>query len=443
MQITDLLTEEVFSSLAVGYHRTRNLKNTNAIGESGFKAGDRAMYGKGIYLTYSFDDQQDERMKETYGPFIIRCKVNLSGFLVFDEDIANRVYGADSSMEDQLAFFGIPRKDMEQYGVLRLQSEGGYWPGSYIAHERRPLTSNQARAFAYWFFEKPRKLKRPIKGLVFTGQQDGRVIVAYEPQVVIPFAWARVIDLNKTQETVKWNRIAPVIAAPKAPMREFERAYRYFREQGFTLIQRGSVGAVLMGKRNGDFLSVTITERENSIRVQAYANRVDPLTTKVPNYSAHMGWPLYWKEEQFDKLPLQQIMNEIIATHDALPTRLQQHTKFASDYIRWLLKGSPSVNIEKLPGRDYGRDKVKLHAGSVSVELDKPYLDFATGKLWIATRPWPLELGFNNQRWGTGIEGAYQSMLNLVLFVRHPELLQWPNDLKPGVLKDIKAKLKE
>jgi hypothetical protein len=56
------LYEKILGNLAIGYHRTRNLQNTNAIGESGFKIGARTMYGAGIYLTYDFDDQQDERV---------------------------------------------------------------------------------------------------------------------------------------------------------------------------------------------------------------------------------------------------------------------------------------------------------------------------------------------------------------------------------------------
>src|ERR1044072_8844307 len=108
MHTGDILNEEVFSSLAVAYHRTRNLKDTNAIGQSGFKAGGGARYGKGIYLTYDFDDQQDEYMTRNYGPFVIRCKVNLTGFLIFDPKIATLVYGSRSSLQDQFAYFGIP-----------------------------------------------------------------------------------------------------------------------------------------------------------------------------------------------------------------------------------------------------------------------------------------------------------------------------------------------
>ena len=91
------LFERVLGKLAIAYHRTHNIKGTKEIGTTGFKVGKGNTYGTGIYLTYQFEDQQDERMKKTYGPFIIRCKVNLDGFLILDADIAKIVYGIDSS----------------------------------------------------------------------------------------------------------------------------------------------------------------------------------------------------------------------------------------------------------------------------------------------------------------------------------------------------------
>jgi hypothetical protein len=426
MRIGEFLSEEVFASLAIAYHRTRNLKKTNAIGESGFKAGSGKMYGKGIYLTYSFDDQQDDYMMEHYGPFIIRCKINLTDFLIFDADVAIKVYGANASLDAQLASFGISSEMMK----------GVFYPSG------SEYTSYKAKPFAHWFSRNANKLKRRLKGLVFTGENDGRVIVAYDPTSVIPFAWARVINQAKTRETVRWHKITPSIPAVTQTMPEFQRAYRYLRTHGFTLLSHGSHGATLMGVRNGDYLTIVITEQADRTMVKAFCTRIDPFKTKLAGYAEHRGWPLLYKDFT-GQLPLSGILQTILTTHDAMKQRPDQHVRFTESLLHHIMKPGVAITRQDKPGSDYRSDEIMLAAGSIKVELDSPYQDFTTGKLWIASKPVPAQLGFNDgsRRGPVSVEGAYQSLLHMVLFLRKGDALTWPDDLQPKFIADLTTEL--
>ena len=439
MRIGDVLVEEVFSSLSVAYHRTRNLKNTNAIGESGFKAGDRGTYGKGIYLTYSFDDQQDDRMKELYGPFIVRCKVNLTDFLIFDRDVAARVYGATkATLEDQFAYFGVKPTDLKR-AFFPHQEDGTL---SDLTGSR--YTSEVARVFAAWLLRTAPTLKRPIKGLVFTGRQDGRVIVAYDPAPVIPFAWARVVNNDKTRETVKWNKIAtPPMAPPIETMPEFQRAYRFFREQGFTLVSRGSAGATLVGIRDGGYITITIT---NSL-VKSFLTRRDPVVAaqKYPGYYEKLGERLFWEDFGDKPLPLRQIADTIFSEVDGMKQRPEQHVQFTEALLHRLLKPGFHVQRQDVTGPDYRRDKIHLTAGSIKVELDMPYYAHTSGKLWVATKPVPIELGFNDGVMRHGgqpdLEAAYAVLLQMIIFAHPSQAQTWPDDLQPQFVAELKAAL--
>jgi hypothetical protein len=436
MRTGDLLVEEVFSSLSVAYHRTRNLKNANAIGESGFKAGGGAMYGKGIYLTYNFDDQQDDYMKEHYGPFIIRCKINLTDFMIFDPDVAARVYGPKASFDEQLKHFGIPHEAMQS--VFYFQSGSQY-------------TSARAKQFANWLFSGGTKtvrddvrFKRPIKGLVFTGENDGRVIVAYDPSPVIPFAWARVVNNEKTRETVKWNKIAtPPMTTPTEVMPEYQRAYRFFREQGFTLVSRGPAGATLIGIRDGGYITITITHS----LVKSFLTRHDPLVAakKYPGYYEKLGERLFYEDFGDKPLPLRQIADTIFGEVDALKQRPEQHVQFTEALLHRLLKPGFHVQRQDVTGPDYRRDKTHLTAGSIKVELDMPYYAHTSGKLWVDTKPVAIELGFNDGTMRHGgkpdPEEAYAVLLQMVMFAHPMQAQIWPDDLQPQFVADLKNAL--
>ena len=86
------------------YHRTASKESVAGIFNNGFKKEyfKYGMYGTGIYCTLTV--QTSNRIKDSYGDYMIRCKVKdgFKGFLIFNDNLAQSVYGDNHSIEDQL-----------------------------------------------------------------------------------------------------------------------------------------------------------------------------------------------------------------------------------------------------------------------------------------------------------------------------------------------------
>ncbi len=100
-----LLKERVYNqNYAVCYHRTERSDLVNILKTSGFKVSGEngTMYGAGWYMTYEERSQRNDHMASTFGPYIIKSRVSLNGFVIFDEEIAKEVYGKDYDLPDQV-----------------------------------------------------------------------------------------------------------------------------------------------------------------------------------------------------------------------------------------------------------------------------------------------------------------------------------------------------
>ena len=71
------------------------------------------MYGTGIYCALTV---QTSNTLKGYGNYMIRCKVKdgFNGFLIFDDKLAQSIYGDNHSIEDKLKIL-IPKEFMKQY----------------------------------------------------------------------------------------------------------------------------------------------------------------------------------------------------------------------------------------------------------------------------------------------------------------------------------------
>jgi len=172
-----LLTEEVFGSQAFVYHGSDVGPKIliPALLDNKFKAGTRDMYGKGLYTVYSNDIYQPT-FEGTYGDYVYKLKVNLHGFVIFDKDICTKVYGKPMSVNQQLLHLGEKTlaKKYEDY------ENWNHVPGS--SDEWGDHSSDLAAMMAT-------ELSRVVKGIVFTGRQDGHVCVIYDTAGVVPVAW--------------------------------------------------------------------------------------------------------------------------------------------------------------------------------------------------------------------------------------------------------------
>ena len=169
-----LLVEEVYGAQAIVYHGTKAdpQKLISALLNDEFRPGEGAgsMYGKGLYTVY--DPKGAQTMTGGYGDYVIKLKVNLYGYIIFDSDTAQKVYGSALTPVEQAQKLGYSSITINELKGLRSDISGKY-------------TSNAA-------VEVHKALKSEVKGLAFTGRNDGRVVVVYDPTTVIPVAWKRV-----------------------------------------------------------------------------------------------------------------------------------------------------------------------------------------------------------------------------------------------------------
>lgn len=192
MNILELLTEEFYGgNLAVVYHRTNTKDLHNKIFKGGFKPSDSSWYGSGFYSTYDLKSQDTAQMKRL-GDTIVKFAVPIKQFFFFDYEpfrlsILSSKVKADKSnfIEKQLEYYKI------EMNVPKTKE--GY------------LSSDMA--LKMW-----KKIKPKVKGIVFTGKTDGRVLVSYATSTIYPLAyksykdnkWIK-IDKNKPY-TKKWTK---------------------------------------------------------------------------------------------------------------------------------------------------------------------------------------------------------------------------------------------
>ena len=168
-----LLTEEVYGAQAVVYHGTKAdpLKLINALLNDEFTPGVGAgsYYGKGLYTVY--DPYKSRTMDGGYGDFVIKLKVNLYGYIIFDQDTARVVYGSSLTPAEQAQKLGCSSATIKALKSTKLNNSEFTSGIAYRAHS---------------------DIESEVKGIVFTGKNDGRVVVIYDPSTVIPVAWKRV-----------------------------------------------------------------------------------------------------------------------------------------------------------------------------------------------------------------------------------------------------------
>ncbi len=169
-----LLLEEVYGAQAVVYHGTGAdpLALIDALLSDKFTPGKGAgaMYGKGLYTVYNIKGTKTERGE--YGDHVIKLKVNLYGYIIFDPEIALKVYKRRLTPAEQAEEVG--------YSETVIKALEGV---------RRPKGSKFTSDLAYKV-HKP--LQHEVKGLVFTGRNDGHVAVVYDPTTAVPMAWKQV-----------------------------------------------------------------------------------------------------------------------------------------------------------------------------------------------------------------------------------------------------------
>ncbi len=179
-----LLLEKVYGAQATVYHGTKAnpLALIDALLKDEFMPGIGAgsMYGKGLYTVY--DISGTKTAAGDYGDHVIKLKVNLYGYIIFDPDVAKKVYKRTLTPAEQAEEVGYSKTVVDVLVGVK-QPQGEYF------------TSDLA-------FSVYKKLQNEVKGLVFTGKNDGRVVVIYDPTTAVPMAWK-----NVNEDYDAWMRV--------------------------------------------------------------------------------------------------------------------------------------------------------------------------------------------------------------------------------------------
>jgi len=191
------LGEEITSGSIVVYHRTKLTKENYKLLNNGFVPGDGQMYGRGLYSTYELKDQFNSNM-EGYGSTIIKFQVtDTSKILILDEAEQLKVFGKRIGLLNQIkkilkggfnSFYKV-NKDTIQKSIELLE-------------DKNRLTSEAAKYLSDYV----RKFQLLFDGLVFTGRNDGRVLVLFETTLASPLQYVDTRGL-KQGDKFEWTSL--------------------------------------------------------------------------------------------------------------------------------------------------------------------------------------------------------------------------------------------
>ena len=256
-----LLLEEVYGAQAVVYHGTKAdpQKLISALLNDEFRPGEGAgsMYGKGLYTVY--DPEGAQTMTGGYGKSVIKLKVNLYGYIIFDSDTAQKVYGSALTPVEQVQKLGYSAPVVQTLRNLNIKKLDDY-------------TSDAA-------LEAYKSIQDEVKGIVFTGRNDGRVVVIYDPTTVVPVAWKRIGE--------EWQRADRDQSGFKSAIRrsatgEYTQG-KY--EQGYVKLFRSLLKLPLDKRivtKDLDLAGEPITSLPDGLKVQGTLNLIGSTILSLP-----------------------------------------------------------------------------------------------------------------------------------------------------------------
>jgi hypothetical protein len=169
------LTENLYKNTGWVYHRTKVNPETTSIHKNGIDTyyNSRAMYGQGLYTCYDFSQQLKPKMKSEYGDFILKGKIDLSGFIILDKNVFEKVNPHKNYTEymKTLGFNELPENDYED----KIIYTSGY--AQYLVNNIKNITQKN-------------------NGILFVGKHDGKVAVIWNKNNFIPYSYSK--DDGKT-----------------------------------------------------------------------------------------------------------------------------------------------------------------------------------------------------------------------------------------------------
>jgi hypothetical protein len=162
-----LITEKLYGNTGWVFHRTKEDPTNSQLFKYGIKHAKNSLasYGTGLYATYDLESQFNTKMSKKYGNYIIKGKINLSNFVILDEDVYKNIH-------PNLSFLKYIRS-------LRVSSDDFY--ETY----RMKTKESSAIAAKYWKGFK----EKGYNGILFKGRRDGYVAVIWNRKNFIPYSF--------------------------------------------------------------------------------------------------------------------------------------------------------------------------------------------------------------------------------------------------------------
>lgn len=182
----------------IAYHRTKK-ENLVPIINNGFRPGYGSMYGKGFYLTYDLSSQTRSSMT-SYGDGLLKAKINPKNLLIFDYNVSKDIFGKKYTLEDQLIthykiyrdILDIPRDLYEWSRELEKTFDDQTFSAD-LAYNK----------FVQRYVNNGHCSIRGIRGIIFSGNHDGNVLVLYSHETAIPIEFA-ITDPDNGKITLGW-----------------------------------------------------------------------------------------------------------------------------------------------------------------------------------------------------------------------------------------------
>jgi len=183
------------------YHRTKDSK-VELIGRDGYRAGGGDVWGPGIYTVYDLISttkknpyNEGTTTKDTYGPVIIENEVqSMKNFLIFNYDVAKRVYKKEYRLQDQLKKI-LPEKTFIKY-KREINSADEICERLLKAN---PI--NRYTADAWRILYQIPEIVHFLRGVVFCGEHDGKVLISYDRENILPVRYS--LDDGKNWKKIK------------------------------------------------------------------------------------------------------------------------------------------------------------------------------------------------------------------------------------------------
>ncbi len=196
--------EKIYGNMATVFHRTSVSDLINEIYTNGFKPGSGDMYGKGFYSTYDIESQERSNMSLIYGNIVVKFAVPIKDFFIFDfKEFKKSPYWKDFSKK-------YPKGDEVEAIIYQIQKYNlDLSLINYVKqHANKLIMHSKPTSDMALFFYNESNIAKKVKGIIFTGRRDGKVLVSYDTDIIIPISykmdWEE--DFTKVERNKKYMK---------------------------------------------------------------------------------------------------------------------------------------------------------------------------------------------------------------------------------------------